>query len=315
MKHCYSGIICSLTAALTALTVQAQEPELFTRKDFQLRGPVKTCVVKANYGEEHFEFDREGRLLKSLTRYSDSDYDITHYIYEGAWLKERRDEVYRGREFDQQTSIAHFYQRDTAAHRLLEKIVSYDRNFQEQRTLEYDGEGRVQRIVRSDLEGVDETLLEYSSFKDEQTVTYQVNGVLQKSVRTSHQARGKQTLTVTLTKEFLEGQPQKAYEQTRDPEGRLVGETQFSYDAEKNAFSAETTTRYTYNEDGLLLEEITRRAAGGEPVTRKYVYQMDGADPGNWIRQVITPQHTIVVRQITYYKPEVPEKPADSVRG
>ena len=278
----------------------AQEPELFTRKDFQLRGPVKTCVVKANYGEEHFEFDREGRMLKSLTRYSDTDYDITYYIYEGDRLKERRDEVYRNREFDQQTSLAHFYQRDTAAHRLLEKIVSYDRNFQEQQVLEYDSIGRLQRLVRSDLEGVDETLLEYSSFRDEETVTYQLNGVVQQSVRTSHQARGKQNLTVTLTRKYLDGEPSQAREQTHDPEGRLIGETQFVYDAEKSTFSPELTTRYVYNEDGLLQEEITRRE-GGEPKTRKYIYQMDGAEPGNWIRQVVTPEHTIVVRQITYY--------------
>lgn len=292
----------------------AQEPEFFTRKDFQLRGPVKTCVVKANYGEEHFEFDRKGRMLKSLTRYSDTDYDITYYIYEGDRLKERRDEVYRNREFDQQTSLAHFYQRDTAAHRLLEKIVSYDRNFQEQQVLEYDSIGRLQRLVRSDLEGVDETLLQYSSFKDEETVTYQLNGVVQQSVRTSHQARGKQTLTVTLTKKYLDGEPSQAEEQTYDPEGRLIGETQFTYDAGKTAFSPELTTRYAYNEDGLLLEEITRRE-GGEPKTRKYIYQMDGAEPGNWIRQVVTPEHTIVVRQITYYKPENPEKAADSTGG
>lgn len=315
MKHGYPEIFCSLTALLTTLAMGAQEPESFTRGDFQLRGPVKTCVVKANYGEERFEFDREGRLLKSQTRYSDADYDITHYIFEGHRLKERRHEVYRNRQFDQQTSLAHFYQRDTAAHRTVEKIVSYDRNLQEQQVLEYDSIGRLQRLVRSDLEGVDETLLEYSSFKEEETVTYRLNGVLLKTVRTSHQPRGNQILTVTLTKEYLDGQPQRAYEETRDPQGRLVGKTRFSYDREKGSFSTEATTRYSYNQDGLLLEETTRLGEGGEPQIRKYIYQMDGADPGNWIRQVVTPEYTIVVRQITYYKPEVPEKPADSVRG
>ena len=65
------------------------------------------------------------------------------------------------------------------------------------------------------------------------------------------------------------------------------------------------------------MQETTRAGAGanGEALTRNYVYQMDGKDPGNWVRQVITPDNTVVVRQITYYKPELPEKTADSVRG
>ncbi|HSR59357.1 MAG TPA: hypothetical protein VLL47_01320 [Robiginitalea sp.] len=316
MKPHYSRFVCLLAALLAALPSDAQEPETFTLNDFQLRGPVKTCVVKANYGEERFEFDREGKLVKSTTRYSDSDYDITHYLFEGPWLKERRDEVYRNKDFDLQTSIAHFYERDTTGNLLLEKIVSYDRNVQEQRALEYDPEGRLQRVVRSDLEGVDETRVEYESYKEEETVTYLLNGVVQKSVRTSHQARGKELLTVELTKEFLEGEPQRAYEQTREPGGRLIGQTEFAYEAEKNSFKPVSYTLYTYNEDGLLMEVSTRRGEGSaQPQTRKYVYQMDGSEPGNWIRQVVTPDNAIVVRQIAYYKPELPKKAADSIRN
>ena len=317
MNQRFAAFGCLLTAVLACLPVYTQEPEVFTRADFDLRGPVKSCVVKANYGEEHFEFDRDGRLVKSLTRYSDADYDITYYFYQGGELKERRDEVYRNKTFDQQTSIAHFYERDTVANRLLERIVSYDRNFQEQVVLEYDENGVLQRIVRSDPEGVDETQVEYASFRDEQTTSYLMGGVLQKSMRTSSQGRGEQRQMVELTKEYIEGQPQRAREKTRDTRGLLLAETVFHFDPEKNEFTPEQTTRYSYNEIGLLVQETTRGAEKGESKnqTRQYVYQMDGADPGNWVRQVITPDNTVVVRQIIYYKPELPESQADSVRG
>lgn len=313
----FSTFVFTLSALLAGLPAVAQEPEVFTRADFQLRGPVKSCVVKANYGEEHFEFDREGRLLKSLTRYNDADYDITYYIYQNGLLKEKRDEVYRNKTFDQQTSIAHFYERDTASHRLLERIVSYDRNFQEQVALEYDGEGRLQRVVRSSPEGVDETQVEYASYREESTTSYLMGGVLQKTVRNSQQGRGDERQTVALTKEYLDGEPQRALEQTRDAVGLLIKETVYRYDPEKKEFTPEQSTRYSYNENGLVVQETTQGGAVGneEPQTRKYVYQMDGKDPGNWVRQIITPDNTVVVRQITYYKPELPEKTADSVRG
>jgi hypothetical protein len=317
MNQRFAALGYLFTAVLASLPVYAQEPEVFTRADFDLRGPVKSCVVKANYGEEHFEFDRDGRLTKSLTRYNDADYDITYYFYQGGDLRERRDEVYRNKTFDQQTSIAHFYERDTVANRLLERIVSYDRNFQEQVVLEYDEKGILQRIVRSDPEGVDETQVEYASLRDEQTTSFLMGGVLQKSVRTSSQGRGEELQAVELTKEYLEGQPQRAREKTRDSRGLLLAETLFHFDPEKNEFTPEQSIRYSYNDIGLLVQEKILVGAKGEAQnqTRQYVYQMDGADPGNWVRQVITPDNTVVVRQITYYKPELPESQADSVRG
>lgn len=298
---CNFGFLFS--ALLAGHQAAAQEPVVFTRADFQLRGSVKSCVVKANYGEEHFEFDRDGRLLKALTRYNDADYDITYYIYIDGMLKEKRDEVYRNKTFDQQTSFAHFYERDTITHRMLERIVSYDGNFQEQVALDYDGEGRLQRVVRSDPEGVDETQVEYASYRDEETTSYSMGGLLQKSVRTSIQIRSGGRQTIELTKEYLDGQPQRALEKTWDAGGLLLRETRYGYDTEKDEFIPERSTRYTYNENGLLVQESTRGEGKGEsqPPPRNYVYQMDGTDPGNWVRQVVTPDNTVVVREITYY--------------
>ena len=80
-------------ALLCMLPIQIMgQPEVFSLADFELRGPVKSCTVVTAYGEERFEFDRDGRLTKSLTRFSDAEYDITYYRYRGPVLAERRDE-------------------------------------------------------------------------------------------------------------------------------------------------------------------------------------------------------------------------------
>lgn len=302
-------------------SLSSQEPESFSRSDFQLLGPVKSCVVKTNYGAETFEFDRSGRLVKSQTRYNDTDYDITYYRFSDSLLTERRDEVYRDGKFDAQTSIAHFYSRDTTAQaRLLERIVSYDRSFQEQVAYYYGDTGRLQRIVRTNAEGVDETSVEYTEFKNEATRSYTINGELHKSIRTS-QSQGEQGSTTTqLVKEYLGGSPVKAVESTLDGQGKLLREVTFAYDQEKQSFIPEKTREVSYNDRGLPETETTTTHAtgkGGSQSERKeirnYVYQMDGSGHGNWVRQVVTPENTFVVRQIAYFKPPAEGAQKDSV--
>lgn len=310
MKHRYPACI-SFIFTMLGHFLSAQEPESFSRGDFQLLGPVRTCVVKANYGAETFEFDRSGRLVKSQTRYNDADYDITHYRFSDSLLTERRDEVYRDGKFDAQTSIAHFYSRDTAAQpRLMEHIVSYDRSFQEQVAYYYDDSGRLERIVRTDAEGVDETLVEYAVFKNESTRSFTKNGQLHKSIRTS-QTQGEQGgATTQLVKEYLGGSPVKAVESTLDKQGRLLREVTFAYDEEKKSFVPVKTREISYNDRDLPETETTTLHATGQGGSqgerkeiRNYVYQLDGSDHGNWVRQIITPENAFVVRQITYFKP------------
>ena len=320
MKHRY--VVCiSLVFALMGQSLRPQEPESFSRSDFLLPGPVKSCVVQANYGAETFEFDRTGRLVKSQTRYNDSDYDITYYRFSDSLLTERRDEVYRDGKFDAQTSIAHFYSRDTAARpRLLERIVSYDRSFQEQVAYYFGDSGRLERIVRTDAEGVDETSVEYAVFKNEATRSFTKNGELQKSIRTS-QVQGEQGGTTTqLVKEYLRGSPVKAVESTLDEQGKLLREVTFAYDAEKKSFVPASTREVSYNDQGLPETETTTihaQGKGGSKGERKeirnYVYQMDGSGYGNWVRQVVTPENSFVVRQIAYYKPPAEVAQKDSL--
>ncbi len=320
MKHHYLACM-SLVFTLMGHSLRSQEPESFSRSDFQLLGPVKSCVVKANYGAETFEFDREGRLVKSQTRYNDSDYDITYYRFSDSLLTERRDEVYRDGKFDAQTSIAHFYSRDTVGQpRLLERIVSYDRSFQEQVAYYLGEAGRLERIVRTDAEGVDETSVEYAEFKNEATRSFMKNGELHKSIRTSQKKGEAGRTTTELVKEYLRGTPVNAAERTLDEQGKLLREVTFTYDGEKKSFVPVSTREVSYNDQNLPETETTTIHATGKNGSqgerkeiRSYVYQMDGSGHGNWVRQVITPENTFVVRQIEYFKPVADRVENDSL--
>jgi YD repeat-containing protein len=149
---------------LTAL--RSQELKIFTLNDFDLKGKVKTCLVSTDYGKELFEFNKNGVLKKTVTQYNDNDQDITYYTYKDGELLEKRMESYKNNVLDVSTSMANFYEVDTIPNRkVTEKIISYDKQFLEQEQYYYDEAGRLVRIISSNVEGVDETTLEYTQVK------------------------------------------------------------------------------------------------------------------------------------------------------
>ena len=297
------------------------QPEVFVRADFELRGSVKNCTVLTDYGEERFEFDREGKLLKSLTRYSDTDYELTHYRYRDSALIERRDEVYRGGTFDKSTSFAHFYQLDTLKSRrdLIEKIISYDQKITEQITYKYDSIGRIGRIVRVQQEGIDETSVAYTTYGSETTSEYLLNGKLSKSIRTSQKEISGESRKIILQKEYFQGTPQKAIEETRDTINRVVAVSHYKFDLAKAEFQIEEVQKITYNDVGLPAGETTTYYApkSGAPavnrvIEKQFIYQTDGRTPENWIKKIVTPENSYTTRKISYYESET-EKSADSM--
>ncbi|MFZ9002930.1 MAG: hypothetical protein ACO20F_01655 [Robiginitalea sp.] len=316
MKNRSRPILLLLSLYLPLLL--CAQPEVFTISDFELQGPVKTNTVITDYGEERFEFDQEGKLLKTLTRYSDTDYDITYYRYREGELTERRDEVFRDGTFDKSTSFARFYQRDTTVGLLKETITSYDEQLKEQLTYTYDSIGRLEHIVRIGQEGIDETRVTYSEHQGEETAEYYLNGQLSKSIRHSEKDQAARKRITTLIKEYFQGVPQKALEQTRDPNDNLLLETQFVYDSVNSGFRKEQTRTLTYNEDGFLESEtvsyLTAEGRVGRVTEKKYLYQKDGRTPGNWVRKIITPENAFVSRKISYYE-EKPVQAADSIPG
>jgi hypothetical protein len=282
-----------------------QEPQMFTLKDFDLRGEVKSCLISTDYGKEEFEFNREGFLTKNVTRYNENDYDITYYKYYNGQLKEKRDEIYREGQFDKQTSIAHFYEVDTThTKKVTEKIISYAGVALDIYEYHYSSDGNLIKIIRSNNEGIDETSIEYSNYLGETTVTYLLNGLILKSIRTSFKKSRKGLKSkIVLTKEFLDGMPSKAQEHIYDPDNRLTSVREFNYDESEKSFVGSKDVNYTYDESGMLLKEVSKNEKSTN--TKEFIYQFDGKKEGNWVKQIITPMNHFTTRSITYFQDEI----------
>ncbi|RDY61757.1 hypothetical protein [Flagellimonas nanhaiensis] len=288
-------------------TLRSQEVQIFKVEDFDLKGKVKSCLVITDYGKELFEFNTEGILTKTVTQYNDSDQDITYYKYNQGELVEKRMESYKNKILDETTSMANFYTIDTVpSRRVLEKIISYDKEFLEQQEYIYDEEEKLVKIITSNAEGVDEMTCEYVPYKNELTKSIFSNGILEKSTRTSEQKSSKGPRQVILTKEYVDGEANTAVEKIIDVDGKLVSEEVFAFDPSTKKFVSDKKMMYSYA-DGVL-ERVITRTANTESV-QDFIFQFDNNPAKNWVRKIITPGNTYTSRVITYYPEEKAEEP------
>lgn len=284
----------------------AQGPKTFTVSDFDLKGPVKSCIVIAGYGQEEFYFDTKGRLTKTKTVHSSGNYDITYYKYAGEALIERRDEVYRNNTFNRALSMAHIYSLDTLGTRkLTESIISYARVNMEQFDYYYDSSNTVTRIVRTDNSGVDETLIERDTAQNLVTETHILND---KKVKAILRSLDRTTSGKEVTMSMFMGEAQGKVEIEVDSTGRIIKEIEWSVprlnrsdDPFATEFEQRVEKQHEYDQDGLLLKTITTR--GRAVSEQEYVHQLDGTEYENWIKQIVTPQNTYITRKITYHPP------------
>lgn len=280
----------------------AQEFKIFKLSDFDLKDSVKTCLVSTTYGKEEYEFNIEGLLTKSITRYNDNDYDVTYYKYMDNELLEKRSETYRENKFDPSTSIANFYEIDTSSTRkITEKIVSYEKEFLDQYTYEYNVKGDLVKMTRTNNDGTDITLVDYKKYKGEFTISYLLNNVPLKSIRTSNRkTKSGLVQKIVLTKQFLKGEANMAFEEVFDTTGKLLAQQEFEFNKEEKSFVPTVRTTFKYDGNGMLIEEIAKT---GDVVEKKeYIYQYDREEGGNWIKQIIKPDNTYKTRKITYFE-------------
>lgn len=298
----FLGIFLGVLMVLNAQSLYSQEINIFKYTDFDLKGPVKSCLVITDYGKEEFEFNEAGLLTKAITRYNDDDYDITIYKYAKEELKEKRFENYRDGVFDRNTSIANIYTIDTTANKkITEKIVSYNKEFLDQYEYYYDKDDQLVKITRTSTDGIDETLVEYSSANGEQTASYFLNSVLLKTVRVKEtKSNTNTTRKIKLVTDFLDGEPNTAKEEIFNAKNKLISETKMVFDKKANKLLPKETKTFTYNEAGMLLELRTKIGQGVS--LKKYVYQFDNTKSGNWVKQIITPDNTYITRKIKYFE-------------
>ncbi len=302
-KHYASFLFLSI---FQVFGLRSQEVQIFKVEDFDLKGKVKSCLVITDYGRELFEFNKEGLLTKTITQYNDSDQDITHYKYEGGELVEKRMESYKNNVLDESTSMAYFYAIDTVPQRnVVEKILSYDKQFLEKQQYQYDEEGKLVKIISSNIDGVDETTFEHTSSKNETTVSTFTNGILEKSVRTTERKGSKGTQKSVLVKEYIDGEPNRANEEVFDDKGRLITSEDFLYSLEDKEFVSQKKLFYHYKEG--VLDRVVTKTLTTESVDN-YIFQFDSNTPKNWVKQIVTPDNTYTTRVIKYYPDEEPKE-------
>lgn len=288
----------------------SQELEYLSVNDFDLKGKVKSCTVITDYGREVFEFDETGLLIKSTTQYNEEDQDITVYKYVNGFLIERRMESYKNGELDKATSMANIFEIDTTGNKVInEKVISYDRQFVENQTFQFDESDRLVSITISHLDAVDETTVVYSNYKDETTKTYFLNDIIQKSIRTSLQKKDSQETTIVLTKEFLDGQPNRAIEETFDEGGKLLTKTSFNFDSKTGQFAPEKYFTNNYDENGMLAKTLVKQ--GNAVFEKEYIFQFDDNTEKNWVKKIVTPDNSYTTRKIEYYPSEEAELKSD----
>jgi len=296
VKNYFFTILFFLSGVLSNLL--AQEPQMFEVGDFDLTGKVKSCLVVTNYGKEEYEFDQEGRLTKSVTRFSDSDYDITYYKHKEGALLEKRTENYRDGEFEPSTSFASFFTIDqNEPRKVTEKTFSYDEQFLDAHQYIYDAAGKLSKIIHSGPESEDETVISYKGDDKNSITTFKMNEVVKKKVKIStDEASGMRTV---LTTQFLNGSPSSAAEEVFSKASKLLSEKLMLYDADLKKFIPEENKIYEYDEQGMLVKLTTKKDKIEE--VQEYIYQYDSGDSGNWIKQIITPDNLYTTRRIKYY--------------
>ncbi|NNC35740.1 MAG: hypothetical protein HKO09_12760 [Croceitalea sp.] len=290
--------------------LNAQDIRIFKVSDFELKGPVQSCEVITDYGKEIFEFNEDGLLLTTTTQYNDADKDVTIYKYGGGHLLEKRLESYKDNTLDLATSMVYFYEIDSVGPlSIKEKVISLDKDFYEQQEYFYDADGKLDKIMVSNENGVDEIKISYDNYKEEKTTSQFLNGILQKSIRVSNKKNKKgEVFRIELTKEFVDGDPLKAIEKRYDANDRIINEKLFKYDLQTEAFVQQESLNYAYDEMGVLSKiEVTR----DKTVTVKnFIFQFDDGNPKNWVKKIITPDNTYTTRKIDYYfVPETENKP------
>ncbi|MET1259165.1 hypothetical protein ABV409_07485 [Flagellimonas sp. DF-77] len=298
VKHYVGLLVC-----FASVMMQAQDLKLFSLQDFDLNGAVKECEVVTDYGREIFSFDSIGRLEKVVTKYNQEDQDITSYRYKDAFLTEKRLESYKNGVLDPSTSMVNLYEVDSSEVMTVhERILSLDKEFYEEQRYFYDDQGRLARIITSHENAVDEMVIAYEAYKGETTKTYVLNGTILKSIRKSTRSRGGNTFTVTLTKDFVDGEPSLAVEERFDTEGKLISKETFGYDRKSQQFVSQEIERYAYDTDGFLAE--SENQVGNARSSKAFIFQFDDHSEKNWVKKITTPDNTYITRRITYYPEE-----------
>lgn len=281
-------------------TVHAQSITTFTVNDFSLNGAVKSCTILTPYGKEMYDFDTQGRLVKAVTRYNENDYEVSYYRFMDSRIAEKREEYYENNTIDNAKSVAYIFALDTLTNILSEKIITYSKTFLEYNEFHFDSIQRLKRIKHLDAEGIDETRILYDTLDSKFRARFMVNNQLQKEEYNYETvaADKKDSIAVIYTKWFANGIAEKAERVRKNRSGVLKDKTLFTFNIEGKRVPI-VTLSYVYNEQQAVKKITTSK--DGKTAIQEFVYQYDGKENGNWVKQIVLPDNTYTTRKVTYY--------------
>ena len=281
---------------------KAYGQQLKFRSDFSLNGPVKKCTVLTSYGKEIYSFTKDGKLQELTSYFDDNNYQQIRYTYKDSLLIERRIELYEMGKLDPQASSINVYQSDSTG--LLQKqfIVDYNSNTLEELSYSYDSIGRLAQLKKLTKNGL--STIQYTSATDSLGHihnTVLIDSVIRRQTDSIPLALlHKDSLTHTRTIYYLDGIEDRAEEKKYNHKSAIVYSKNELYLLDDNQWYVQKQEEFEFNEKGQMIQKVTKE--GTTSFTQKFLYQTDGTEYQNWVKQIVMPNMTYITRIIEYFE-------------
>lgn len=271
------------------------------RWDYGLNGPVKKCTVLTSYGKELFSFTRDGKLEQLISFYDENNYQQISYTFKDSLLVERRIELYEAGQLDGEASVINIYEYDSTAILKREVIVDYKGRSQEESNYSYDTLHRLKEIKKLTKNG--QLTTQMSRLKD--SLGHYITTVLIDSV-IKQQTDSIPALSMMYDSLinvrnvfFLDGIKDRAETVKYDQRSNVIYLKNEFYLMDSNQWYVEKEEQFEYNEKNQMIKKITKE--GTTTFTQNIVYQTDGTQYQNWVKQIVMPNMSYTTRIIEYF--------------
>ena len=283
--------------------LNAQQFNVLKRSDFDLKGPVKKCVVFTKYGQEQYVFNESGFLLSAATIFSKEDSETVFYKYQQDTLIEKRVEVYTNSRLDKSSSIASFYTYDTIpTTKIKERVMNYDRVFLDQFEYKYDTIGRLSQEIRTNTEGRYQIDVSYQwdTIQGIRNVSYFSDSIPIKKIDSFFKGP-QRTIYKVVSTQFAEGLEKNQKVEFFNSKKQLLESQDFYFVVQDSLRvpSLKWSETFLYNPIGNPISQIIKKGVTSQ--SKKMLYQLDGSPYKNWIKKIITPDNTYTTRRIIYF--------------
>ncbi|MDA0843377.1 MAG: hypothetical protein O3C07_01475 [Bacteroidetes bacterium] len=280
-----------------SIQLSAQLPKGPSRNDFELKGPVKICAENSIYGQEVFEFDREGRLIFLKSTYESSEHQEVRFTYNQDTLTHKSINVYRNGILvkDESFLFQYAYMQGSYSElivRLDEGSVTFSKNLM-------DTSGRVIYTEIQEDKNRDRIDYQYVSSSDSiQTKLFKNDQLI--STETEYFNNATQLLKSVVV-HFSDEKPVEKTQLVYNTQNKVVELLQWQYSDSLVTLSNPTIRHInTYDEQGYL--EIKRIEINNSAKRTEYLYQYDQHSPKNWVKKIERPSNHYTNRMLTYFE-------------